>query len=272
MATGQMDLHEALGAIVGAGIGAMRAGLDRDVALREVHAVSTFLRGSAEDLVAGVEKVVSSAEVAEAAANGARRGVSGIALWDRLACSRSGPVGDRELLCIGYEATAARSMNSSGWPSDPSMRSYYAGLSWPPKGFSAVLPRDEGVTLGDVEALYGDEFDAVVSLCRMGAQEVPVGVDHVEVWLVDDSSQAKNPNLDFVLRDVARTIGLLRDEDKNVFVHCVRAEHRTPTAAAAYLAERFAMSAQAAMDEVSPLMHTLDPFVTFGDALRRIWP
>jgi hypothetical protein len=78
------------------------------------------------------------------------------------------------------------------------------------------------------------------------AQDLRVaGIDHVEVWLVDENDPPANPNLPFVLRDVATTIGRLRDEGKRVFVHCVRAESRTPIVAASYLGgERDVLLAQ----------------------------
>lgn len=86
---------------------------------------------------------------------------------------------------------------------------------------------------GDAQDL--EDCDAVVSLSQvgynfLGAQE------HVEFWLIDSEYESDNPNLEFVLRDAARTINDLRAEGKKVFVHCVAAHNRTPSVAALYSA------------------------------------
>lgn len=119
-----------------------------------------------------------------------------------------------------------------GWPTIERMN--YGG----PQRQSAVLhPHDAGVILGTIDDL-GNVGDAAVSLCRLGAEQIPAdGLDpdqHVEFWLIDHDDPAKNPHLDFVLADIARTIADLRAEGHTVLVHCVAAEQRTPTAAVAY--------------------------------------
>ena len=78
---------------------------------------------------------------------------------------------------------------------------------------------------------------AVVSLCRMGTTDVPAGVEHLTVALLD-TTRADNPNLAFVLADTAETVAELVDAGERVFVHCVAAENRTPAIAAAYLIVR----------------------------------
>lgn len=44
----------------------------------------------------------------------------------------------------------------------------------------------------------------------------------------------QNPNLDFVIRDAARTEAALRDEGHTVLLHFVAAQSRTPTVGIAY--------------------------------------
>jgi predicted protein tyrosine phosphatase len=101
-------------------------------------------------------------------------------------------------------------------------------------------PHDAQVWLSGVGALnhLPDGVDAVVSLCRLGADEVPApGVaarDHVEIWLVDDIHSDKNPNLRFVLHDAVAAVAALREEGRTVLLHCVQAQSRTPTVAALY--------------------------------------
>ena len=50
------------------------------------------------------------------------------------------------------------------------------------------------------------------------------------MWLVD-AGPDKNPNLEFVLDDAARTVKALRDEGKVVLLHCVEGRSRTPSVA-----------------------------------------
>jgi ADP-ribosyl-[dinitrogen reductase] hydrolase len=105
----------------------------------------------------------------------------------------------------------------------------------------------------------------------MGTDDVPNDIDHLEVWLVDDDP-AVNPNLAFVLRDVAETIGNLRDEENRVFVHCVRAESRTPAAAAAFLALRFELSGRDALAFTDGLIPGPGPKPRFKRTLQELFP
>jgi protein-tyrosine phosphatase len=52
-----------------------------------------------------------------------------------------------------------------------------------------------------------------------------------DVRLIDTVAE-DNPNLDFVIDDAARTVLRLRDEGRQVYLHCVAAHSRTPTVAA----------------------------------------
>ena len=91
-------------------------------------------------------------------------------------------------------------------------------------------PHDDGVWLGDVATLQAlpPGVDAVVSLCRVDDEDLPVGVEQIDVRLIDDVGPDANPNLDFVLTDTVRLIEQLRNEGRTVLVHCVaaRAGHR----------------------------------------------
>ena len=79
-----------------------------------------------------------------------------------------------------------------------------------------------------------DDVTAVVSLCQVGREQVPPGIEHVPFRLIDRPEPDANPNLDFVLTDAAATIAALRDEGHVVLVHCVAAQSRTPTVGIAY--------------------------------------
>ena len=98
-------------------------------------------------------------------------------------------------------------------------------------GHATVHPHDDGVIVGGVDAVQAGGYDAVVSLCRMGTEDL--GVEHLRFWLVD-AGYRSNPNLDFVLDDAARTVQSLRSEGKRVLLHCVEGRSRTPSVAARY--------------------------------------
>ena len=267
-----MSLHEAIGAMVGAGIGALRAGLDADDTARICDTVSEVLARRPLYLPDVLAERLPPGEALDTSLRGATLGVSALPLWDRLLRSRTGVAEDRWLVQRAVRSALGRSeADRTGWPAAERLVPYYLDR-WHPSGFVAALPQDEGVLVGDVAALEGADADAVVSLCRTGERDVPEGVEHVEVWLVDDDDPAANPNLAFVLRDVASTIGNLRDEGKRVFVHCVRAESRTPIAAAAYLALRFGLSGSAALAVTDQLTPGPGPKASFRRTLAELFP
>lgn len=94
-------------------------------------------------------------------------------------------------------------------------------------------PLVRNVWIGDARGLrhLPHEVDAVVSLCRVGPEQAPIGVVTHQVRLVD-STPDDNPNVDFVIDDAARTVLGLREAGHRVFLHCVAGRSRTPTVAA----------------------------------------
>lgn len=131
-------------------------------------------------------------------------------------------------------AAAAGRPDPHGWPGRASMIDHYLALPVPPPGRHAEL---HGVRFGDVVTLgpaLQDGIDSVVSLCRMGTDDVPPHVDHLVVGL-HDTELEDNPNLVLLLEDVADHIQSQHSSGRRVFVHCVAAENRTPTVAAAWL-------------------------------------
>ena len=135
-------------------------------------------------------------------------------------------------------------------------------------------PHDEGVWLGDVATLQAlpPGVDAVVSLCRVHDDDLPVGVEQTDVRLIDDVGPDANPNLDFVLTDTVRLIEQLRKEGRAVLVHCVAAVSRTPTVAALYGARGQGISGEAALREVTSVLPNAYPNSDFHRALQRLTP
>jgi ADP-ribosyl-[dinitrogen reductase] hydrolase len=133
----------------------------------------------------------------------------------------------RDLMGLGA-ALARRSPLEGRWPAVERM-DYN---QWDGAADAAVVahPDDPDVLLGPVAALATADYDAVVSLCRVGSAEgrVRSAPNHAEFWLLD----GENPYPAFTLRDAAETVRAFRAEGKRVLLHCVRMESRTPTVAA----------------------------------------
>ena len=167
---------------------------------------------------------------------GARWGASAVpSAWRRILHGWPGLRG-RDLVRLGVLTAQGGRADGAGWPSAPVVD--YG--RWADRHTLARHPNDDQVWLGGVGALEAlpEGIDAVVSLCRLGVDEVPApGVkpeDHVEIWLIDSSDRANNPNLGFVLDDAAAAVQQLRAEGRTVLLHCVQAHSRTPTVAALY--------------------------------------
>lgn len=167
---------------------------------------------------------------------GAKWGASAVpSAWRRLVHGWPG-LRARDLVRLGVLSARNGGSDPQGWPAGA--RVDYS--SYPHRNAIAAHPYDDRVWLSGVEALaeLPEGVDAVVSLCRLGIDDVPgvaVKADsHVEVWLIDDANPAKNPHLDYVLQDAASAVAAFRAEDKTVLLHCVQAQSRTPTVAALY--------------------------------------
>jgi ADP-ribosylglycohydrolase/protein-tyrosine phosphatase len=135
-------------------------------------------------------------------------------------------------------------------------------------------PHDDGVWLADVSALQRlpAGVDAVVSLCRVNDEDLPVGVEQIDIRLIDIEGQDANPNLDFVLTDTVRLIGLLRNEGRTVLLHCVACQSRTPTVAALYGARKQGISGMLALQDVIAVLPNAWPNSDFRRAVKRLAP
>jgi ADP-ribosylglycohydrolase/protein-tyrosine phosphatase len=135
-------------------------------------------------------------------------------------------------------------------------------------------PHDRGVWLGDVAALQSPPpgVDAVVSLCRVNDNDLPAGVEQIDIRLIDKADPDANPNLDFVLTDTVRLIEQLRNEGRTVLVHCVACQSRTPTVAALYGARKLGISGKAALEDVTSVLPGAWPNSEFREAIKRLAP
>ncbi|MHB1535832.1 MAG: ADP-ribosylglycohydrolase family protein [Acidimicrobiales bacterium] len=204
---------------------------------------------------------------------GARWGASALPMAWR--CQLHGWPGYRVVDLIRLAVLAARDgrCDDQAWPSAQHLVGYY-DTHHRCAPIALGLPDDPGIILGNVAGLaeLPEPVDVVVSLCRLGSEDVPARTEHHEMFLIDSPDPADNPNLDFVLADLADMIGVWRNQGRTVLIHCVRAESRTPTVAAAYLAQRFALSARQALERVETVLPDARPNPGFAGALDRLWP
>jgi ADP-ribosyl-[dinitrogen reductase] hydrolase len=135
-------------------------------------------------------------------------------------------------------------------------------------------PYDEGVWLGNAAALLElpDGVDAIVSLCRVHDDDLPAGVEQVDVRLIDQEHDKANQNLDFVLTDTADLIDHLRRAGRTVLVHCHGAVSRTPTMGAVYGVRACRATGDEALAAVLEVLPDANPNPLFRAALNRLAP
>lgn len=229
-------------------------------------------RFASDHLVAGLEAAIAIGDDTDTVATiagallGARWGESAVpARWRRVVHGYPG-LRAEDLTQLAFLAVAG-GPNRRGWPG--AARIEYAGHH----GRDTLVPHphDEGVWIGGVGALdvLPPDVTAVVSLCLVGATQVPAGLEHVSYRLLDEPDRADNPNLDFVLDDAARTIAALREEGHVVLLHCVAAHSRTPAVAIRY-SQLLGIDPRQAYDEVCAALPNGRPNAGFRKALRRL--
>lgn len=201
---------------------------------------------------------------------GARWGVSAVPLqWKRIV---HGYPGYRARDLVRLPVQAARCSlgqapdDGQGWPGG-------AQMPYPDSRTLVAHPHDSGVLLGGIDRMRDlpDKVDAVVSLCRLGADEVPAtGVDaenHIEVWLIDSNTPHDNPHLEFVIDEAARAVAALRAEGRTVYLHCVQAHSRTPSVAARYAVIAQGIHPAVALDDVCAALPAAAPQAALVNAV-----
>lgn len=170
-----------------------------------------------------------------------------------------------QLTSLAFLAARGGRPTRDGWPTVPAM---------PTGGFLHTAPRrhphDDEVWLGSLSALaeLPAEIDAVVSLSRVGTEQMPSGVESIRAWLIDEPDH--NANLDWVLADAADTIAALRREGKQVFVHCAEARSRTAAVAALYGIRHRGVEPDKAWADVAAALPYFAPAQFHREAVARI--
>jgi ADP-ribosyl-[dinitrogen reductase] hydrolase len=262
-------LQGAWSAITSAGITATTAASDGDAPRSDVG--PAHFRLALEAAVRGGRDTDTVAAIAGSLVGGLYGASAVPAPWRRILHGWP-DLRARDLVRLGVMTARHGQSDAAGWPSDAAVD--YSTFS----GSDALArhPQDANVWLCGVEALADlpDGVDAVVSLCRLGSDQVPVpGVavgDHVEVWLIDVSDPAKNPNLDFVLTGAAAAVAELRAEGKTVLLHCVQAQSRTPAVAALYGAWLTGRTPLDVLADIVEVLPKANPNPAFRAALERI--
>ncbi len=162
---------------------------------------------------------------------------------------------ERELIAIALANAEPTRSGDDRWP-------LATHLQAKPIGTLARHPHDDGVWLGSMDMLdeLPGDVTAVVSICRTGTAQIPLGIDRestrvrqsFEFWLVDDI----DANIDAVavVIDAADTVAQLRAAGEVVFLHCVAAHSRTPTVAAAYSARHLGRDCIEAHEEIRAVL------------------
>ena len=178
------------------------------------------------------------------------------------------PVSGAQLDAMARLAIRGGNTDSIGWPGEERLIERYIE-DWDAEPRRVELEGAWFGTVADVEGAVADGATVVVSLCRMGTDDVAPPATQLTVGLID-SNPADNPNLVYVLQDTARAVADLVDAGERVFVHCVAAQNRAPSLAAAYLRTRGA-PADEAIDRASEALRSRPkPFLL--DAIHQVEP
>lgn len=235
-----------------------------------VHPAS-HLRRALEAAVRGGRDTDTVAAIAGSLL-GARWGASAVpASWRRRLHGWPG-LRARDLVRLGVLTAHRGQADSHGWPSGATVD--YS--NWAHRGALVAHPDDDHVWLSGVGLLaeLPSGVDAVVSLCRLGTDDLPGAAvhaqDHVEIWLIDSDRPEINPNLDYVLNEAADAIRELRSEGRTVLLHCVQAQSRTPAVAALYGARLTGRSPRDSLARIQHVLPTAQPNAGLLAALDRL--
>ncbi|QYG95220.1 hypothetical protein HC251_24175 [Iamia sp. SCSIO 61187] len=219
------------------------------------HALAAAVRaGGDTDTVAAIAGALLGARWGGTAVPLAwRRLVHGVVTYEDELCSDAIDLERRARL-----AYAGGRVGADHWLRTATMLPHYREV-WPAEPLAVEL---DGVVFGNVHAMgqgAAEGCDVVVSLCRMGDDDAPPDVDHHVLGLID-STPEENPNVRFLLHDLAAQLEVWVAEGRRPFVHCVQAQNRTPAAALAWLVLRGA-TADEALETVTAALNRPKPFL-----------
>ncbi|WP_104054957.1 MULTISPECIES: ADP-ribosylglycohydrolase family protein [unclassified Arthrobacter] len=225
------------------------------------------LRAALEEAVRGGNDTDTVAAIAGSLV-GAAYGFSAVPLeWRRNLHSWPG-LRTRDLMTLGVELAAGNGRRADTWP----RTLHFDYSSWSRTDVLVQHPDDDGVWLGGVGALGRTAemgIDAVVSLCRLGTDDV-TGIapeNQATFWLVDSASPESNAYAGYVLQEAAAAVERFRAEGKTVLLHCVRAESRTPTVAALYGARAAGVTPLESLEHVRRVLPNAHPNPAFREVL-----
>jgi ADP-ribosylglycohydrolase len=189
---------------------------------------------------------------------GARWGVTAVPAKWRAVIHGKRIYGEAELRAPDLDLLARRAArggqtNGKGWPGVARLVPLYLD-EYSQTARTPELRQVRFGNLAGLEQVLREGVDVVISLCRMGTEDVPKSVEHLTVGLVDSEDPADNPNLGFLLADTADFVDMRVKEGRRVYVHCVQAESRTPVLAATYLARHQGLDVPQAIEEVRTLL------------------
>ena len=199
---------------------------------------------------------------------GARWGVSGLPLkWQLLLNGYPGMTGwdlirmTDAALTFGTTGDLAKSVPvmpmQPGWITDAAME----------------VREAPGLVLGGQQVLRDGEFDAVVSLSRIGSEESALpSAHHARVWVMDSEDPEQNLNLHYLYHQVSDLLEEWLRAGKRVLLHCVQAQNRTPSFGIAYLMRHRGLDYAAARSVVQAGLHTAHPHGYLDQAVRDFAP
>lgn len=171
---------------------------------------------------------------------------------------------DRDLQAIALNIVNA-SDNNKFKNQRPNMN-HMDYTNWSGVNTIAVHPHDSDVIISGFNATSGTvetpiDIDAVVSLCRMGTDDVKRiklhPGNHVEVRIIDIPGD--NAHTELTLADAADTVAYFRSKGKTVLLHCVAAHSRTPSVAALYAIRHRNIDRQTAFNQVNQALSNAQP-------------
>lgn len=255
-------LQAAWSAIVHTAVPAELPGAGVFAAQHAEHAVERAARcGGDTDTVAAIAGALV----------GARWGASALPAHWKLSLHGWNHATGADLVRLAVLTVRGGRATQNGWPTAPTVNV----SGWPERFAFGVLHGQPNLLLAGQAALQGrrGEFSKAVSLSRVGTDEGGLAsANHLKLMVLDSKNPADNPNLAFLMWDTAQVLQEWLVAGERVLLHCVQAQNRTPSFAAAYLMLARGLTADAALAEVRAALPEATPHGQFVQALRALQP